>query len=86
MAERGLSYRQIALQTGHRDLETLMRFYDHPDREKAKEAFEAAMERDPTPTHGEGSIQNARDLLRSLPRENLLALFRELLLSGGSEE
>lgn len=86
MAERGLSYRQIALQTGHRDLETLMRFYDHPDREKAKEAFEAAMERDPTPTHGEGSIQNAQDLLRSLPRENLLALFRELLLSGGSEE
>ncbi|MFQ5909413.1 MAG: tyrosine-type recombinase/integrase [Thermoplasmata archaeon] len=81
MAERGMSYRQIALQTGHRDLETLMRFYDHPDREKAKEAFEAAMAQGSSRNRSEPRIASARDLLGSLQREDLLALFRELLLS-----
>ncbi|MFQ5909905.1 MAG: tyrosine-type recombinase/integrase [Thermoplasmata archaeon] len=81
MAERGMSYRQIALQTGHRDLETLMRFYDHPDRERAKEAFEAVMAGSST-TEGRGpGITGARDLLGSLKREDLMALFRELLLT-----
>jgi len=80
MAERGMSYRQIALQTGHRDLETLMKVYDHPDREKAKEAFEAALgghtERVEIPV-----FANAKDLLSSLRREEILAIFKELLLS-----
>lgn len=81
MAERGMSYRQIALQTGHRDLQTLMKVYDHPDREKARDAFESAMSGN---RHG-GSVQpgigSARDILGSLEREDLLAIFRELLLS-----
>ena len=80
MAERGMSYRQIALQTGHRDLETLMKVYDHPDRENAKEAFEAALgghtERVEIPV-----FANAKDLLSSLRREEILAIFKELLLS-----
>lgn len=85
MAERGMSYRQIALQTGHRDLETLMRFYDHPDREKAKEAFEAAMAGTSATQSEAPQIASARDLLGSLQREDLLALFRELLLSPEGE-
>jgi len=81
MAERGMSYRQIALQTGHRDLETLMRVYDHPDREKAKDAFEAAL--GGTSDLGqERGIANVRDLLRSLEKRELLAIFRDLLLSA----
>src|SRR3989304_4832529 len=80
MAERGMSYRQIALQTGHRDLETLMKVYDHPDRERAKEAFEAALS-DHTMAGGRGSIGSAKDLLASLGRKAPLAIFREIILS-----
>ncbi|MFQ5910273.1 MAG: tyrosine-type recombinase/integrase [Thermoplasmata archaeon] len=86
MAEKGMSYRQIALQTGHRDLGTLMRFYDHPDREKAREAFEAAMAGNTKVKDRELNIGSARDILGSLKREDLLALFRELLLMRGNDE
>lgn len=79
MAERGMSYRQMALQTGHRDLETLMKVYDHPDREKAKEAFEAALGGEDK-ANGAVVLGNARDLLGSLERKDILAIFRELLL------
>src|SRR3990172_129623 len=81
MAERGMSYRQIALQTGHRDLETLMKVYDHPDREKAKEAFEAALGGASSRLSQEPAIISVKDLLGSLERKELLAIFRELLLS-----
>ncbi len=85
MAERGMSYRQIALQTGHRDLETLMKVYDHPDREKAKEAFEAALGGVQVNVSNRGGLLNTRELLRSLKREELLAIFRELLLASTGE-
>ncbi len=85
MAERGMSYRQIALQTGHRDLETLMKVYDHPDRERARDAFESAMSGNHNIRSLEPGIASARDLLSSLKREELLGLFRELLLAKGAE-
>ncbi len=83
MAERGMSYRQIALQTGHRDLETLMKVYDHPDRERARGAFEAAMSGNRHAPGARPDIASTRDLLGSLDREDLLAIFRELLLADG---
>ncbi len=85
MAERGMSYRQIALQTGHRDLETLMKVYDHPDRERARDAFESAMGGNHTIGRAGPGIGSARDILGSLEREDLLAIFRELLLSGEAD-
>ena len=85
MAERGMSYRQIALQTGHRDLETLMKVYDHPDREKAKEAFEAALG-GRSPISGGEPIRTAGDLVRSLSRSELLSLLRDALTGDGAHD
>lgn len=82
MAEWGMSYRQIELQAGHRDLETLMKVYDHPDREKAKEAFEDALCGVHARASNSGALPSARDLLASLEREGLLKVFRELLIAG----
>ncbi len=80
-----MSYRQIALQTGHRDLETLMKVYDHPDRERARDAIESAMSGNHNIRPVVPGIASARDLLSSLKREELLALFRELLLAKEAE-
>ena len=81
-----MSYRQIALQTGHRDLETLMKVYDHPDREKAKEAFEAALGGAPENSGRGTGMAGARDLLGSLDKKDLLVIFRELLLATDARE
>lgn len=78
-----MSYHQIALQTGHRDLETLMKVYDHPDREKAKEAFEAALDCVDSRASS-GAPRSPREILSSFSREELLMVFRELLVSGNA--
>jgi hypothetical protein len=62
-----------------------MKFYDHPDRERAREAFEDAMARTPGLGSRQPAIVSARDLLGSLERGDLLALFRELLLINEEE-
>ena len=62
-----------------------MKVYDHPDQEKAKVAFEAAIGGKSRDASGAG-LGNARDLLASLDRKDIIAIFQELLLDERNAE